>query len=79
MSVYVVAPADVAMWVRDHYVPVTYVPVTYVPVTYARAAWTRRTPFLQLPGRIVWAADAVYVVLHPYYRPAVDTRSTASP
>lgn len=56
MSVCKVALANLAMWVRDQ----------YFPAAYARATWARLAPFFRLPGRIVWAQDAVYVDLQPF-------------
>ena len=56
MSVCKVALANLVMWVRDQ----------YFPAAYARATWARLAPFFRLPGRIVWAADAVYVDLQPF-------------
>jgi hypothetical protein len=53
MTVFKVALANLGMWVRDH----------YFPVSYAHASWHRLQPFFQLPGRIFWRRDRVEVEL----------------
>ena len=56
MMVCKVALANLAMWVRDH----------YFPVSYAHATWLRLVPFFRLPGRIVRDATTVQVELRPF-------------
>jgi hypothetical protein len=51
-----VALTNLAMWARDR----------YFPASYQRATWRRLAPFFRLPGRVDWAADAVYVELRPF-------------
>lgn len=45
MTVCKVAAANLAIWVRDH----------YFPLSYAQATWRRLLPFFQLPGTIMRA------------------------
>jgi hypothetical protein len=42
MTVYKVALANLAMWVRDH----------YFPASYAHATWLRLVPFFRLPAAL---------------------------
>lgn len=56
MTVYKVALANLAMWVRDH----------YFSASYAQATWWRLLPFFQLPGTITQDATMVQVELHPF-------------
>lgn len=56
MTVCKVALANLAMWVRDH----------YFPLSYAQATWKRLLPFFQLPGMITQDAQIVQVELHPF-------------
>ncbi len=56
MTVFKAALANLGMWVRDH----------YFPVSYAHATWHRLQPFFQLPGRIFWGRDRVEVELKPF-------------
>jgi len=56
MTVCKVALANLGMWVRDH----------YFPVSYAYASWHRLQAFFQLPGRILWGRDRVEVELKPF-------------
>lgn len=53
MTVCKVALANLGMWVRDH----------YFPMSYAHASWHRLQPFFQLPGRISWGQGQVEVEL----------------
>lgn len=56
MTVYKVALANVAMWVRDH----------YFPASCAQATWKRLLPFFQLPGTITHHGQMVQVELRPF-------------
>jgi len=56
MTVCKVALANLAMWVRDH----------YFPLSYAQATWRRLLPFFQLPGTITQDATLVQVELRPF-------------
>jgi hypothetical protein len=56
MTVCKVAMTNLVMWTRDH----------YFPSTYAHATWKRLEPFFKLPGQVVWEADCVRVILHPF-------------
>ena len=56
MTVFKVALANLAMWVRD----------SYFPASYARAAWKRLLPFFQLSGTITHHAQMVQVGLRPF-------------
>jgi len=56
MTVCKVALANLGMWVRDR----------YFPVSYAHASWHRLQPFFQLPGRIFWGRDRVEVELKQF-------------
>jgi hypothetical protein len=56
MTVFKVAVANLAMWVRDH----------YFPPSYAQATWKRLLPFFQLPGMITHHAQMVQVELRPF-------------
>src|SRR5712691_4522592 len=56
MTVCKVALANLAMWVRDR----------FFPVTYAHATWLRLLPFFQLPGRVLWNREVVRVELRPF-------------
>ncbi len=51
-----VALANVAMWVRDQ----------YFPVSYAHATWLRLVPFFQLAGTVIPDTRTVRVELHPF-------------
>ena len=62
MTVCKVAVANLAMWVRDR----------YVPPSYAQAPWKRLLPFFQLPGTITQNAAMVQVELHPFNDPALN-------
>jgi hypothetical protein len=56
MTVCKVALANLAMWVRDH----------YFPLSYAQASWRRLLPFFQLPGTITQDSTMVWVELRPF-------------
>ena len=56
MTVCKVAMANLAMWVRDH----------YFPVSYAHATWLRLVPFFRLPGTVISDATTVRVELRPF-------------
>lgn len=56
MTVLKLALANVVMWTRD----------TYFPLTYARATWHRLAPFFRLPGWVVWGMQTVEVELRPF-------------
>jgi hypothetical protein len=56
MTVCKVAMANLAMWVRDH----------YFPLSYGQATWRRLLPFFQLPGTITQDAQMVQVELRPF-------------
>lgn len=56
MTTLKLALANVVMWTRDH----------YFPVTYAQATWRRLAPFFRLPGLVVWGTDQVTVELRPF-------------
>ena len=56
MTVYKVALANLAMWVRDR----------YFPPSYAQATWKRLLPFFQLPGTITHHEHLVQVELRPF-------------
>src|SRR5260370_35657255 len=56
MSVCKVAMANLAMWVRDH----------YFPVSYAHATWLRLVPFFRLPGPVISDATTIRVALRPF-------------
>jgi hypothetical protein len=56
MTICKVALANLAMWVRDR----------FFPVTYAHATWQRLLPFFQLPGRLLWCQEVVQVELRPF-------------
>jgi hypothetical protein len=56
MNICKVAPANLAMWVRDQYFPASYV----------RATWRRLLPFFQLPGTITRNATTVQVERCPF-------------
>jgi hypothetical protein len=56
MTVCKVALANLAMWVRDH----------YFPLSYAHATWSRLVPFFRLSGTIVRDATTVRVELRPF-------------
>jgi hypothetical protein len=62
MTVCKVALANLAMWTRDH----------YFPVSYAQATWKRLLPFFQLPGTITHHAHLVQVELHPFNDPTLN-------
>jgi hypothetical protein len=56
MTVFKVALANLAMWVRDQ----------YFPASYAHATWHRLLPFFQLPGTITRDATTIRVELFPF-------------
>ncbi len=56
MTVCKVALANLAMWVRDR----------YFPLSYAQATWKRLLPFFQLPGTITQDSTMVQVELRPF-------------
>jgi hypothetical protein len=56
MTVCKVALANLAMWVRDR----------YFPLSYAQATWKRLLPFFQLPGTITLHEHLVQVELRPF-------------
>ena len=56
MTIYKVALANLAMWVRDR----------YFPHSYAHATWRRLLPFFQLPGMITCDATTIQVHLSPF-------------
>jgi len=56
MTVYKLALANLAMWVRDR----------FFPSTYAHATWQRLQPFFRLPGRIQWGHETVHITLRPF-------------
>jgi hypothetical protein len=56
MTIYKVALANLAMWVRDR----------YFPPSYAHATWRRLLPFFQLPGMITCDAATIQVHLSPF-------------
>ena len=56
MTVCKVAMANLAMWVRGH----------YFPVSYAHATWLRLVPFFRLPGTVISDATTVRVELRPF-------------
>ena len=56
MTVLKLALANLLMWTRD----------TYFPLTYARATWHRLAPFFRLPGWVVWGTETVEVELRPF-------------
>ncbi len=56
MTVCKLALANVVMWTRDH----------YFPITYAHATWARLAPFFQLRGAVVSTRHTVSVELHPF-------------
>lgn len=56
MTVCKLALANVVMWTRDH----------YFPITYAHATWARLAPFFQLRGVVVSTRHTVSVELHPF-------------
>ncbi len=56
MTVLKLALANLVMWTRD----------TYFPLTYAQATWHRLAPFFRLPGWVVWGMQTVEVELRPF-------------
>jgi hypothetical protein len=56
MTMFKVALANLAMWVRDQ----------YFPVSYAHATWHRLLPFFQIPGTITHDATTIQVELTPF-------------
>lgn len=56
MTVCKLALANLTMWTRDQ----------YFPVSYAHATWARLAPFFQLPGTITSYRHAVFVQLNPF-------------
>jgi hypothetical protein len=56
MTVCKVALANLAMWVRDQ----------YLPPSYAQPTWRRLLPFFQLPGRIIQNTTTVQVEFRPF-------------
>jgi len=56
MTIYKVALANLAMWVRDR----------YFPPSYADATWRRLLPFFQLPCMITCDAATIQVHLSPF-------------
>ena len=56
MTVCTVAMANLAMWVRDQ----------YFPVSYAHATWRRLLPFFQLSGTVTRDATTIQVELCPF-------------
>src|SRR6266699_664683 len=56
MTICKLALANVVMWTRDH----------YFPITYAHATWAQLAPFFQLRGVVVWARHTISVELHPF-------------
>ncbi len=49
-------PANLGMWVRKR----------WFPVTYAHATWHRLVPFFRLPGRVTEGKQTVWVELRPF-------------
>jgi len=56
MTVCKLALANVVMWTRDH----------YFPITYAHATWARLAPFFHLRGVVVSTRHTVLVALRPF-------------
>jgi hypothetical protein len=56
MTVLKVALANLAMWVRDQ----------YLPAAYAHATWKRLLPFFELAGTIQWEVDQLRVQVRPF-------------
>ena len=56
MTVFKLALANLVIWVRDQ----------YFPLTYAHATWARLAPFFHLPGVVTSSQQTVSVELHPF-------------
>jgi len=67
MTVCKVAMANLAMWVRDH----------YFPVSYAHATGLRLVPFFRLPGTVISDATTVRVELRPFNDRALNRDLTS--
>jgi hypothetical protein len=67
MTVCKVAMTNLAMWVRDH----------YFPVSYAHATWHRLLPFFRLPGTLTCDATTVRVQLRPFNDRALNRDLTS--
>ena len=56
MSILKVALANLGMWVRDH----------YFPISYANCTWSRLLPFFKLGGWVSRTKDSLEVVLESF-------------
>jgi len=56
MTVFKVALANLVMWTRDQ----------YFPISYEQATWKRLAPFFHLPGLVRQSQDTVEVSLRPF-------------